>query len=167
MTTTKKVLITGAPGQMAHYCAKILNKQGHEVTLTYNSSPDIDVPDEVHQVRLDITDTEAVGNLISSQQYDEIFNFAAMSDPRHCSALPLDAIQVNVLGITNILEAVHRHCNHDPTVVQAVSEYQLNCSSLYGLTKSMSTDITMCSRLIRWTSGRGRPSIPPSRKMTS
>jgi len=139
-----KALITGAPGQLAHYCADFLVNKDYEVVLTYNSTPDDSL--DVAQKQLDITNAESVVNLIADFKPDEIYNFAGISSPAVCDSLPLDAINTNIMGACNIFEACRLLENVNPRILHASSEYAEGPISLYGLTKAISSDIGMFYR---------------------
>lgn len=59
--------------------------------------------------RLDIADTAAVDALFEEEQFDVVVNLAAQAGVRYSIQNPMAYIQSNIVGFTNLLEAVRRH----------------------------------------------------------
>lgn len=75
-------------------------------------------------MRLDITDGDALDNLIASIRPDKVMNLAAQAGVRYSIDNPMAYVQSNVVGFTNLLESCRRH--HVSHLIYASS------SSIYG-----------------------------------
>jgi GDPmannose 4,6-dehydratase len=79
-----RALITGIGGQDGSYLAELLLDKGYEVAGTVLGSPD-DYPalgavrERLRFVELNLTDVDAVGNLTSVLELDELYHLAAVS----------------------------------------------------------------------------------------
>lgn len=60
-------------------------------------------------IRLDITDGEAVEKLFAKEKFDIVVNLAAQAGVRYSIENPMAYIQSNIVGFTNLLEAIKRH----------------------------------------------------------
>lgn len=104
----KKVLITGATGFIGANLVRRLLKEGFEVHITTRKSSNKwridDVLSDVVDHELDLSDAEAVKNLISRMKPDIIFNLAiyggypAQSDTQKI-------IETNFIGAVNLIDA--------------------------------------------------------------
>lgn len=100
------ILITGGSGFIGQELSKILLERKHEVVLF-----DMVPPPEQEKgfekpsfVRGNISDWAEVCNVIREWKVEHVFHLAAMLSAQ-CEANPWAAIQVNGLGIYNVLEA--------------------------------------------------------------
>jgi GDPmannose 4,6-dehydratase len=79
-----RALITGIGGQDGSYLAELLLEEGYEVAGTVLGSPD-DYPtleavrERLRFVELELTDVDAVGNVASVLELDELYHLAAVS----------------------------------------------------------------------------------------
>lgn len=109
-----KALITGISGQDAAYLAKLLLKLGYEVigTTRRNASGSLwrleklGIKDKVQIINMELTDTANVFNVIKDNPVVEIYNLAAMSFVGSSFNNPEYTIDVNMLGVQRILDAV-------------------------------------------------------------
>jgi GDP-4-dehydro-6-deoxy-D-mannose reductase len=91
-----KILITGLDGFVGRYLARYLDKQGHDVRgydLNHNQ---------------DIRNFEQLRNCLDDFRPDKIFHLAALAYVPESTANPVRAIEVNVIGSVNLLEAVRQ-----------------------------------------------------------
>lgn len=106
-----KILITGAAGFIGSQLAYRLWKEGNELILIDNFSygkkdnlvfEEHDFTDEV--INMDIRDREGVANLLKNGDVDYIYNIAGIAPLPDCQVNPQEAIDVNVIGLVNMLE---------------------------------------------------------------
>ena len=94
----KKILITGASGFTAPYVEKVFKDHSYDVYgMTQFAEGD-------KQLACDLTDKEAINQLIDELRPDGIIHLAALSFVGHDD--PEEFYRVNVLGVTNLLDAV-------------------------------------------------------------
>ena len=95
-----KVLVTGASGLLGIKVVKELQRKGYEVIPTHRSKP-------LHpnSIKLDITEKEAVNNLITKTKPNIVIHAAAETNVDLCEKQPKHAHQVNVQGTRNIAKA--------------------------------------------------------------
>lgn len=127
--TRKKIaLIFGIGGQDGSYLAEFLLSKNYEVygmvrpASTFNRQRiDHIFPEGEREKYLlygDITDPWSVAKIIKKVKPDEIYNLSAMSHVQISWELPYYTIQVDGIGVLNILEAV-RLLDLNPKIYQA------------------------------------------------
>jgi len=89
---SKRVLVTGASGSLGWALSRCL-LPGCEVVATYDSHPS--VPEGTEALRLDLSDKEALGDLLRQNKPDLIFHCAAVTDPDECEQDSRRAMRVN------------------------------------------------------------------------
>jgi nucleoside-diphosphate-sugar epimerase len=108
-------LITGALGCIGAWACRQLVREGHEV-LAYDLGDDtrrmelVMGPDEMSAVRLlngDITDLDALADLVAGERITHIVHLAALLLPIAKADPPRGAL-VNVVGTVNVFEAARR-----------------------------------------------------------
>ena len=106
-----KCLITGAAGFIGSQLAYRLWKKGAELVLIDNFSygrednlifPDHDFTNEV--IKMDIRDRVGIKNIFEKGDIDYAYNIAGIAPLPDCQLNPQEAIDVNVIGLVNILE---------------------------------------------------------------
>ena len=106
-----KIIITGAAGFIGSQLAHKLWQMGHQLILIDNFSygkednlkfDDHSFADEI--IRMDVRDREGIASLLKSGDVDYIYNIAGIAPLPDCQSNPQDAIEVNVIGLVNILE---------------------------------------------------------------
>lgn len=106
------ILITGAAGFIGSQLAYRLSKEGHTLALVDNFSygkednlifPDYDFRNEV--VRADVRDMVKMSELVKENNIDIIFHIAGIAPLPDNQSKPGEAIEVNVAGTVNMLEA--------------------------------------------------------------
>ena len=119
----KKTLITGITGQDGSYLAEFLLNKGYEVhgikrrtslINTYRIDHLYQDPHEQNKKLIlhhgDLTDATSLIRIIQEVQPDEIYNLAAQSHVRISSDIPNLTVEINALGVLNILEAYKENC---------------------------------------------------------
>lgn len=112
----KNILITGAAGFIGSQLAYRLWKQGCRPVLLDNFSygrednlvfPDKDFRGDV--LRADIRDRARLDAVFADGRFDCVYHVAAVTVLPDCQTNPGEAVEVNVAGTVNVLEAARRH----------------------------------------------------------
>lgn len=135
----KSALITGITGQDGSYLAELLLDKGYTVhgvvrrSSTFSTERIDHIYRDPHeQTRLhlhygDLTDGQALTNLMLSVEPDEIYNLGAQSHVRVSFDQPVYTLQTVGVGALNVLEAARLLNRHKPVRV-----YQASSSEMYG-----------------------------------
>ena len=136
---SKSALITGITGQDGSYLAELLLEKGYLVhglvrrSSTFSTERIEHIYQDVHadsKLRLhygDLTDGQALTNLVLAIRPDEIYNLGAQSHVRVSFDQPVYTLQTAGVGALNVLEAA-RLLNQE----QPVRVYQASSSEMYG-----------------------------------
>jgi len=108
-----RVLITGSSGFTGPYLRAALRERGFQVTGV------ADKPKDPVDQRLDLLDAGAVGRFFGEQAFDYVVHLAAVSFVAHEQAS--DYYRVNVLGTSNLLDAIAQHQRQIKKIVLASS----------------------------------------------
>lgn len=96
-------LITGGDGFVGRYLAAAIAKEGHQVVVSSN------VADDSNGVyKLNILDSENIMDILNKYNVDNIFHLAAQSSVAESWKNPNNTININVIGTTNLLEALKK-----------------------------------------------------------
>ena len=96
------ILVTGGAGFLGSHIADALTDDGHNVLiLDIKQSPYLKSDQKI--IIADILDSEVLNNAMRG--IDVVFHLAALADLDLAYNNPYDAIRVNVLGTTNVLES--------------------------------------------------------------
>ena len=124
----KKVLITGNTGFKGSWLTTWLLKLGAKVygiskDITTNPSmfEELDLKKEITHHKKDIRDLDSVMQIIKEVKPDFLFHLAAQPLVSVSYSNPIETISTNVLGTTNILEAL-KIINHNCTSVIITSD---------------------------------------------
>ena len=133
-----RALVTGITGQDGSYIAEFLLSKGYEVhgivrrASTFNTSRIDHIYQDPHATtrRLflyygDLSDAEAVANLIYNVRPDEVYHLGAQTHVRASFEIPEYTGNVTALGTTRILEAIRRSANK-------TRFYQASSSEMFG-----------------------------------
>lgn len=127
----KKALITGITGQDGSYLAEFLLEKGYEVfglkrrtsTVTFDRINHFQ--DKITLVSGDMHDQSSLLNIISKVDPDEVYNIAAQSFVPTSWDQPILTGEVTGLGVTRILEAIHK-------INPKIRFYQASSSEMFG-----------------------------------
>ena len=124
----RKVLVTGHTGFKGAWLGLWLNMLGAEV-VGYSLDPPTDpnlfdvsgLGEEIHSIRADVRNIEALCDAVDAGGFDVIFHLAAQSLVRASYEDPICTYTTNVMGTANVLEAVRR-AGTNPAVVIVTSD---------------------------------------------
>jgi len=111
-----KIMITGAAGFIGSQLAYRLWKEGADLILVDNFSygnrdnlqfSDYDFYDEV--VKMDVRNRDGLSALLRNGDVDYIYNIAGIAPLPDCQSNPQEAIEVNVIGLVNVLENARKY----------------------------------------------------------
>ena len=130
----KKALITGISGQDGSYLAEYLLGLGYEVygivrrhSVAENQQYRVDkIRYDLHINYGDLSDQTSIEKILTEVKPDEIYNLAAQSHVRISFDIPQYTVQINAIGVINILEAYKRLCPD-------AKFYQASSSEMFGL----------------------------------
>lgn len=133
----KKVVVFGGCGFIGSYVVQELLERGYDViSADLNSSKYVD---EQYFQKCDIMDAERVDQLLKGVNI--VYNFAGFANLDDAIANPVKALELNVIGNLNILEACKKH--HIKRFVYASSAYAMSDKgSFYGISKLTSEKLT-------------------------
>jgi GDPmannose 4,6-dehydratase len=131
----KKAIIFGVTGQDGSYLAELLLEKGYEVHGVVRRSSSINTSriDHIYNNKKfflhygDLSDPNAINNLISKILPDEIYNLGAMSHVAVSFELPEYTGNIDGLGTLRILEAIRLF-----KLEKKTKFYQASTSELYG-----------------------------------
>ncbi|MBD3843692.1 MAG: NAD(P)-dependent oxidoreductase, partial [Campylobacterales bacterium] len=134
---SKKIVVFGGNGFIGSYIIEELINNGYEVvSADLFSSKYVD---DKFFIKCDIMDSQKVAELV--QGADVVYNFAGYANLDDAIANPTRAIELNVLGNLNILEACKMH--KVKRFVYASSAYAMSDKgSFYGISKLTSEKLT-------------------------
>jgi GDPmannose 4,6-dehydratase len=137
---TRSALITGITGQDGSYLAELLLEKGYTVhgvvrrSSSFSTGRIDHLYRDVHeQPKLllhygDLTDGQALTNLVLEIQPDEIYNLGAQSHVRVSFDQPVYTLMSDGVGALNVLEAARLLSKSKPTRV-----YQASSSEMFGM----------------------------------
>lgn len=111
-----KILITGAAGFIGSQLAHRLWLDGAEVILvdnfSYGSKDNLIFDDYDFNsciIHMDIRDKDAIAKLLSCGDIDFIYHIAGIAPLPECQIDPQEAIDVNVIGLVNVIENARKY----------------------------------------------------------
>ncbi|MFC1706219.1 GDP-mannose 4,6-dehydratase [Planctomycetota bacterium] len=145
---TKKAIVTGITGQDGSYLAEFLLEKGYEVygIIRRSSSFNTDrlehlytdpheLKGRLHLLYGDLTDGNALGNILKDVAPDEVYNLGAQSHVRLSFDQPIYTANIVALGTLRLLEAV-RQLDPMPRF------YQASSSEMFGSAKPPQSEQT-------------------------
>jgi GDPmannose 4,6-dehydratase len=127
----KKALITGITGQDGSYLAEFLLEKGYEVYGLHRRTS-MDVFDRIGNLRKsiilvggDVTDFGSLIRIINEIKPDEIYNLAAQSFVPDSWTQPISTVQIDAMGVINILESIR-------ILNPKIKFYQASTSEMFG-----------------------------------
>ena len=97
-----KVVVIGGAGFVGSHTADALSNRGFKVTIfDHRESPWI--RDDQEMITGDIMNIEEIQNVVSGARY--VYHFAGIADIAESKARPLDTININILGATNVIQS--------------------------------------------------------------
>lgn len=129
----KTAIITGVTGQDGSYLAELLLDYNYNVIGLHRRSSTNNFDRIRHILKspqftleeCDLTDPSGISLLINKYQPDEFYNLAAQSHVGSSFKNPSTTIEINTIGVVNILEGIK---NSSP----ATKFYQASTSEMYG-----------------------------------
>jgi GDPmannose 4,6-dehydratase len=131
--TKKTALVTGITGQDGSYLSELLLEKDYTVVGLYRRSSNrnlsrisniINHPNLILE-EFDLTDPSGCLNIISKYQPTEFYNLAAQSHVGTSFSQPTTTIEINTVGVVNILEAIKASS-------PATRFYQASTSEMFG-----------------------------------
>jgi len=133
----KKVVVFGGTGFIGSYVVEELLNKGYEVVaVDLNKSKYVD---DKYFEYCDILDTKRVNQLVEGAKI--VYNFAGFANLDEAIENPIKALELNVMGNLNILEACKNR--HVKRFIYASSAYAMSDKgSFYGISKLTSEKLT-------------------------
>lgn len=113
-STPSRVLLTGGCGFIGSHQAVVLAEAGHEVVIVDDlTNARADVVDRIEQIsgsrpefhQLDVRNTEALMKVMADSGCSSIIHFAGLKHVRESMERAVDYLDVNVAGLTSLLQA--------------------------------------------------------------
>ena len=135
----KKVVIFGGSGFLGSYVADELTRRNYDVTIAdIQQSQYLQSSQEFEKVN--VLDMDNIKTIIKDANI--VYNFVAIANLDDAIHDPINAMNINVMGNLNILEACKQNGNIE-RFVYASSAYALsNEGSFYGISKQSSEKLT-------------------------
>jgi UDP-glucose 4-epimerase len=135
----KKAVIFGGSGFLGSYVADELTRRDYDVTIA-DLVPSKYLQSSQKFEKVNVMDIENIKNII--QDTNIVYNFVAIANLDDAIHDPINAMNINVMGNLNILEACRQNGQIE-RFIYASSAYALsNEGSFYGLSKQSSEKLT-------------------------
>ncbi len=96
--------VVGGSGFIGSHVVDKLLKHGHEVTVFDIMKP---ARNDVRHIYIDVTDLSKTCVALAGD-YDAVYMLAAMADVNDVYKNPVEAVEVNIMAVVNVLEAARR-----------------------------------------------------------
>jgi GDPmannose 4,6-dehydratase len=134
-------MVTGVTGQDGSYLAELLLSKGYQVIGLFRRTSSYHFERLNHIINnpnfqleeFDLTDPATVSSTISRFQPHEFYNLAAQSHVATSFKQPSTTMEINCVGVINILEAIKNHSS-------ATKFYQASTSEMFGRNFSIDQD---------------------------
>lgn len=103
---TPKVFITGATGFVGRHLSRLLRDRGIDISGT--CFPDEPGPEDTGICRVDLRSAEHLSEALGRARPDWVFHLAAQSNVRRSWENRQETLETNVMGTSNLYEAVRR-----------------------------------------------------------
>jgi UDP-glucose 4-epimerase len=135
----KKIAVFGGSGFLGSYVADELTRRGYDVIIA-----DINISSYVQEnqnfKKINVLDMEKIKSVVKN--VDIVYNFVAVANLDDAIHDPINAMNINVMGNLNILEAC-KQVGGIERFVYASSAYALSSEgSFYGISKQTSEKLT-------------------------
>lgn len=108
-----RVLVTGASGFVGAHMVQCLHDSGHEVVAT-----------SLHDAqRLDVEDPASIDSVLSKGHLDAVVHLAALASVPQSWDDPAATYRTNIMGTSNLLEALRKHGDVKVLLVGSAQEY--------------------------------------------
>ncbi|MDO8452961.1 MAG: NAD(P)-dependent oxidoreductase [Sulfurimonas sp.] len=135
----KKVIIFGGSGFLGSYVADELTRRDYNVTIADITQSKY-IQKNQNFIKVDILDIINIESIIKDA--DVVYNFVAIANLDEAIHDPINAMNINVMGNLNLLEACRKNGNIK-RFVYASSAYALSSEgSFYGISKQSSEKLT-------------------------
>ena len=139
----KTALVSGVTGQDGSYLSELLLDRGYKVIGLHRRNSTNNLERITHLLsnplfkleEFDLTDPTNCMKVIDAYQPDEFYNLAAQSHVGTSFKQPTTTIQIDTIGVVNILEAI-RHCS------SSTKFYQASTSEMFGRSYSLDSNQT-------------------------
>ena len=98
----KKIVVFGGSGFLGSYIIDELINQGFYVVNADITPPKHNIYNQKY-IECDILDIEGIKKVITGDEF-AVYNFAGFADLEESSKRPIDTLNLNIIGNTNILE---------------------------------------------------------------
>lgn len=152
----KHYLITGITGFAGPHLANHLHSQGHRVYGLIRRSNGMEsdildvVPDKVYRditfVYGDLTNYRSMRDVFVNNQFDGVFHLGAQSHPPTSFTDPIGTMETNVIGSSNL--------------IQAVQDHQPDCKLMFCSTSEVYGNVGQDGRKIHWDDDLMIPANP-------
>jgi len=132
-----KILIFGGAGFLGSHVADEFTSLGHEVGV-FDKKPSPFLQCSQKMIQGDILDGKSVSEAV--REYDMVYNFAGLADLNASIGNALEALEINILGNANILEACVAHRTKRFVYASTVYVYSTK-GSFYGVSKRCAESI--------------------------
>jgi UDP-glucose 4-epimerase len=133
----KKVVVFGGCGFIGSYVVEELLNNGYQV-IAADLNLSKYIKEEIF-IKTNILDSKKVDSVVEGA--DIVYNFAGLANLDDAIANPVKALELNVMGNLNILEACKKH--HVKRIIYASSAYAMSDKgSFYGISKLTSEKLT-------------------------
>jgi len=134
-----KVVVFGGSGFLGSYVADELSRRDYDVTIA-DLLPSKYLQSNQKFERVNVMDIENIKSIIIDATI--VYNFVAIANLDDAIHDPINAMNINVMGNLNILEACKQN-NQIKRFIYASSAYSLSCEgSFYGISKQSSEKLT-------------------------
>lgn len=156
------ILVTGSAGFIGFHTVQSLLKEGAQVTGVDNLNDYYDVnlkkarlnyleqfaleqkcTSKYQFIKLDISDTQAVTNLFSNNEFDVVINLAAQAGVRYSITNPHAYVEANLVGFVNILEGCRMQSINHLIYASSSSVYGMNTNIPFSVNDAVDYPVSL------------------------